>query len=283
MPLSAGEFDYVRKLVHQRAGIALEPGKEYLVESRLDPLARQEGFPSLKLFIAELKANPFASLHHKVVQAMTTTETSFFRDVRPFDVLKSLVLPELLAKRAAERRLTLWCAASSNGQEPYSVAMLLREAVPALIATWNIRLIASDISTEVLARAVQGRYSQLEVNRGLPAGLLMKYFEKHGDGWQIKGEIRRMVEFREMNLTEEWSTLPPLDVIFMRNVLIYFNVATKMDIFAKVGRVLKPGGFLFLGSSETTVNLESGFEPVPANRGVCFRLRPPKRESDGSH
>jgi chemotaxis protein methyltransferase CheR len=274
MPISAAEFDYVRTLIRDRAGIALESGKEYLVESRLDPLARQEGFPTLAHFIASLKSSPFSgNLHHKVVQAMTTNETSFFRDVRPFDVLKTVVLPELIAKRGAQRALNFWCAASSTGQEPYTIAMVMREAVPTLLSTWNFRFIATDISTEVLARAIQGRYSQLEVNRGLPAMFLVKYFQQEGNEWQIKADLRRMVEFREINLTEPWSTLPPMDIVFMRNVLIYFSIETKKGILAKVRQLLKPGGFLFLGSSETTLNLDDGFEPVPTDRTACYRMR----------
>lgn len=274
MSISAAEFEYVRTLIRERAGIALEPGKEYLVESRLDPLARQEGFPTLSHFIASLKASPLAGgLHHKVVQAMTTNETSFFRDVRPFEVLKTLVLPELIAQRAAQRALNFWSAACSTGQEPYSVALVMREAVPTFLPTWNFRFIASDISTEVLARAIQGRYSQLEVNRGLPASLLVKYFQQEDNEWQIKADVRRMVEFREINLTEPWSILPLMDIVFMRNVLIYFSVETKKGILAKVRKLLKPGGFLFLGSSETTLNLDDGFEPVPTDRTACYRLR----------
>jgi chemotaxis protein methyltransferase CheR len=273
MPISGSEFDYVRNLIRERAGITLEPGKEYLVESRLEPLAREEGFPTLQHMIAGLKSSPFASLHQKVVQAMTTNETSFFRDVRPFDILKTVVLPELLTARAAERSLNLWCAASSSGQEPYTIAMLLRETIPVQLATWNLRFIASDISTEMLARAIQGRYSQLEVNRGLPATMLVKYFQKEGNDWQIRADIRRMVEFREINLTEPWSTLPPVDIVFMRNVLIYFDVETKKGILAKVRRLLRPGGFLFLGSAETTLNVDAGFEPVPVDRTACYRLR----------
>ena len=274
MPISAAEFDYVRTLIRDRAGLALESGKEYLVESRLDPLARQEGFPTLAHFIANLKSSPFSgNLHHKVVQAMTTNETSFFRDVRPFDVLKTVVLPELIAKRGAQRALNFWCAASSTGQEPYTIAMVMRESAPTLLSTWNFRFIATDISTEVLARAIQGRYSQLEVNGGLPASYLVKYFQQEGNEWQIKADLRRMVEFREINLTEPWSTLPPMDIVFMRNVLIYFSIETKKGILAKVRQLLKPGGFLFLGSSETTLNLDDGFEPVPTDRTACYRMR----------
>lgn len=273
MSISVSEFEYVRHLIHDRAGLFLEPGKEYLVESRLVPLARQEGFSSLERLIAGLRDSPFNGLHHKVVQAMTTNETSFFRDIRPFEYLRTNVLPELLARRQNERSLTLWCAASSTGQEPYTVAMLLQESIPQYLANWNIRFIASDLSSEVLARAIQGRYSQLEVNRGLPAKFLVKYFQKEGADWQIKGEIRRMVEFRELNLTEQWSTLPPTDIVFMRNVLIYFKTETKSQILANVRRILRPGGYLFLGASETTLYIDHEFEAVPADRPCCCRVR----------
>jgi chemotaxis protein methyltransferase CheR len=273
MAITELEFDYVRSLVHAQAGIALEPGKEYLVESRLNPLAREEGFPSLQHMIAGLKSGPVATLHRKVVQAMTTNETSFFRDVRPFEVLKTVVLPQLFAARSADRSLNIWCAASSTGQEPYSIAMLMRQNFAAQLATWNVRFIASDLSTAVLARAIRGLYSQLEVNRGLPASMLVKYFEQRDSDWQIKSELRRMVEYREMNLTEQWSFLPSMDIVFIRNVLIYFKVSTKKDILARIGKLLKPGGFLFLGSAETTLGIDEGFEPVPADRAACYRLR----------
>lgn len=256
--MSTGEFEYVRNLIQQHAGIVLEPGKEYLVESRLDPLAQQEGFPSVQDFIAGLRTSPFNSLHQKVVQAMTTNETYFFRDVKPFDALRRDVIPSLVSSRGNTRSLTFWCAASSSGQEPYSVVMLLREHFPVL-SNWNVRFIASDLSTEVLARAIQGRYTQLEVNRGLPAALLVKYFRKTGNDWQIREDIRRAVEFRELNLAESWSFLPPADVILMRNVLIYFNVETKRDILRRVRLMLKPGGYLLLGASETTLNLDDSF------------------------
>lgn len=273
MSLSAGEFDYVRDLLYEHAGIALERGKEYLVESRLNPLARQEGFSSLHLFIAGLRSHAFASLHSKVVQAMTTNETSFFRDVRPFEALKQLVLPAVLAARAEERSLNLWCAAASTGQEPYTIAMLIRENFASQIDGWNIRFIASDLSTEALARALQGRYSQLEVNRGLPESMLTKYFEPKDGEWQIKPELRRMIEFRELNLTEEWCFLPRMDIIFMRNVLIYFGAATRKDVLNRARKLLRPGGVLFLGSSEVTLGLDDVFEPLPPDRPACYRLR----------
>jgi chemotaxis protein methyltransferase CheR len=273
MSLSAGEFDYVRNLVYRHAGITLERGKEYLVESRLSPLARQEGFPSLHLFIAGLRSGALTSLQHRVVQAMATSETSFFRDGHPFEALKRFVLPALLTARAGERSLNLWCAAASTGQEPYTIAMLIRENFSSEVDGWNIRFIASDLSTEVLARAIQGRYSQPEVNRGLPARMLIKYFEPADGEWQIKPELRRGIEFRELNLTERWPSLPRMDVIFMRNVLIYFGAAAKKDVLDRAHMLLRPGGFLFLGSSETMLGLDDCFEAFPPDHPVCYRLR----------
>lgn len=272
MAISNGEFDYVRTLVQQRAGILLEPGKEYLVEARLDPLAQREGYANIQELLAELRDDPSDPLHHRIVEAMTTNETYFFRDVRPFDFLKATVLPDLISKRSVCRCLTFWCAASSSGQEPYSVAMLLKEHFPQL-STWNLRFIASDFSGEMLARAIQGRFTQLEVNRGLPAPLLIKYFEKIDREWEIREDLRRMIEFREMNLAGEWSILPPVDIIFMRNVLIYFGLETKREILQKARKILKPGGYLFLGSAETTFSVDDSFEAIPHERPVCHRVR----------
>jgi chemotaxis protein methyltransferase CheR len=270
--LNNNDFEYVKTLVLKRAAIVLETGKEYLVESRLTPLARQEGFASLEALLTQLRAQPFNVLHWKVVEAMTTNETSFFRDAHPFEALKKVVVPELLAKRTSERTLNLWCAASSSGQEPYTVSMLLRETFPAL-ATWTLRFLASDISLEMLERAREGCYSQLEVNRGLPAALLVKYFQKKGAQWQIKEDLRRAVEFQQVNLAEAWPTMPPMDIVFMRNVMIYFNIETKKTILGKLRKLLRPDGYLFLGGAETTLNLDDAFERVEFDKSGCYRLR----------
>jgi chemotaxis protein methyltransferase CheR len=272
MTISRAEFEYVQGLLHQRAGIVVEAGKEYLVESRLEPLARREGFQSLQDFIAILRARPFNTLHHKMVQAMTTNETFFFRDVRPFEVLRTKVIPDLMIRHAADRRLTFWCAASSTGQEPYSVAMLIHEHFSQLQG-WNVRFIASDLSGDVLARAIRGCYTQLEVNRGLPAHYLVKYFTQRGDEWQIRDDIRRMIEFRELNLAEAWSFLPQMDVIFMRNVLIYFNLDTKREILRKAAQLLNPAAYLMLGSAETTLNIADEFEPFWEGQGAFYCLK----------
>ena len=270
MSISAVDFGYVRDLVREKAAIVIEPGKEYLVESRLGLVAREEGFGSLDLLVAELRAKPSNGLHRKVVDAMTTNETTFFRDVHPFEALRLQIVPQLIAARQAQRQLSIWCAACSTGQEPFTIAMILREHFPAL-AGWNIRILATDLSRDVLARARAGRYSQLEVNRGLPARYMIKHFRKEGMEWQIGDSIREMVEFRELNLIESWPGLPLMDVVFMRNVLIYFDVDTKRTILGKVRRVLRPDGILFLGGAETTMNLDDAYQRLALGKAVCYR------------
>jgi chemotaxis protein methyltransferase CheR len=272
MAIRSAEFEYIRTLVLERSAVVLEPGKEYLVESRLARLVAQEGFASLPQLVERLRANRFGPLHRKVVEAMATNETMFFRDARPFEVLRVSILPELLRQRATDRALDVWCSGCSTGQEPYSLAMLLREHFP-IVLGWNLRIVASDISRDSLDRARRGCYSQLEVNRGLPAPLLPKYFSKREEGWQLSHEVRRMVEFVEINLVEPWPLLPAMDIVFMRNVLIYFGVETKKSILGKVRRLLKPDGLLLLGGSESTLYLDDAFVPSPAERPGLFRLR----------
>jgi chemotaxis protein methyltransferase CheR len=266
------DFNYVRQLVRDRAAIVLDDGKQYLVANRLSLLARREGLASARAVIAQLRAAPEGPLQRKVVEAMATTETLFFRDQRPYDALRNTIIPELQRLRATERKLAMWSCGCSSGQEPYSVTMLVREHFPALM-TWDLRITASDISTEMLARSRAGRYSQLEVNRGLPSVLLHKYFEKTGLEWQIRTELRRMIEFREINLAVPLCAMPPTDLIMLRNVLIYFDVETKRQVLARIRRVLRPGGFLLLGTAETTVNLDDGFELVRSDGAAYYRLR----------
>ena len=272
MNINKDDFDYIRDLVRRSSAIALEEGKEYLVEARLMPVANEEGIGSIEDLVAKLRVHPQNELHNKVVEAMTTNETSWFRDIQPFETLKNFVLPELLKKREAERSLNIWCAACSSGQEPYSIAMLFREHFPEL-ARWRVRFVASDISSEMLARAREGCYSQIEVNRGLPAPLLVKYFQKNGLKWQIKGDIIKMVEFQQINLATSWPVLPTMDVVFMRNVLIYFDMETKKAILGKVRQVLKYDGYLFLGGAETTLNIDCSFEKVRMENVTCYVLR----------
>jgi chemotaxis protein methyltransferase CheR len=270
--LTQADFEYVRDLVRQRSARVLEADKAYLVETRLLPLAQEEGLPSVGALVARLGAGAAAGgLAQRVVEAMTINETSFFRDPPAFDAFREVVLPELLRRRAAERALRVWSAACSTGQEPYSLAMLLREHRAA--DGWDVRVLATDLSGAALERARRGRYSQLEVNRGLPAGLLVKWFQRQGLEWQLKDEVRRAVKFRALNLAAPWPALPPPDVVFLLNVLIYFDVPTKQRVLANVRRVLRPDGYLFLGGAETTLNLDEGCERVSAERASCYRLR----------
>jgi chemotaxis protein methyltransferase CheR len=272
MAITTAEFNYIRDLVQERSALMLEPGKEYLVEARLDPLARDEGFTSFSTMIESLRSRHSSELHRKVVEAMTTNETSFFREIRVFDMFKKTILPQIMALRAPQRTLNLWCAACSGGQEPYSFAMLMREHFPAL-AGWNVKFIASDISREMLGRARAGRYSQLEVNRGLPANLLVKYFQKYGTTWEISPDIRRTVEFREINLIHPWPSLPRMDVIFMRNVLIYLDADSKKTILGRAARLLDSEGYVLLGGAETTTHIDDSFESVLSGGAMCFRLK----------
>lgn len=272
MTIDASGFNFVRQLVRERAAIVLEEGKQYLVDNRLSQLARREGLASAQDVIDRLRAAPAGPLQRKVIEAMTTTETLFFRDTKPYEALRNTIIPELVRLRAAERRLQIWSCACSSGQEPYSLGMLMREHFPAL-AAWNLRILATDISTEMLARSRAGRYSQLEVNRGLPIAYLMKYFEQAGLDWQIRGDLRKMIEFRELNLAGPWSAMQPTDLVMLRNVLIYFDIETKRQILAKIRKILRPGGFLLLGTAETTVNLDDGFELVRSDGTTYYRVR----------
>jgi len=249
-------FKFVCDLVHRRAAILIEAGKEYLVDARLAPIARAHGLPSVDALVAKLRADEKGPLSHEVIEAMTTNETSFFRDIHPFEALRNTVLPALIKARAATRSIRIWCAASSTGQEPYSIAMTIREHFPEL-ATWNVQIIATDINATVLARARTGVFRQLEVNRGLPASLLVKHFEKNGADWQIKANIRQMITFQELNLLERWPLFTQQDVVFMRNVLIYFDMATKRELLRRVRESLRDDGYLFLGGAETTMNIDN--------------------------
>jgi chemotaxis protein methyltransferase CheR len=270
--IDASAFDFVRQMLRERAAIVLDDGKQYLVDNRLSQLARREGLASAQDVIDRLRAAPAGPLQRKVIEAMTTTETLFFRDGKPYDALRNTILPELVRLRASERKLQIWSCGCSSGQEPYSVGMVLREYFPSL-ASWDVRLVATDISTEMLARSRAGRYSQLEVNRGLPSAFRTKYFDKIGHDWQIRDVVRKLIEFRELNLAGHWNTLPPADLILLRNVLIYFDIKTKRQILGKLRKLLRPGGFLLLGTAETTMNVDDAFELVRSDGTAYYRLR----------
>lgn len=265
MSLSAVDFDFVRQLVQQGSALSLGAGKGYLVEARLAPIAGREGLSSVSELIGRLRTGRVA-LRDDVIEAMTTNETSFFRDVHPFDALRDVVLPELLRARSGAP-LRMWSAAASTGQEAYSLAMLMEDHFP--LATGGI--LATDLSRDVLARAAHGTFSQLEVNRGLSAAQLVRHFERDGAGWRVKEQIRRKVEFRQLNLARSWRSLPSMDIVLLRNVLIYFDSEAKRAVLAQVAQVLAPGGLLFLGGAETTYGLDDSWERMQVGRTSWYR------------
>jgi chemotaxis protein methyltransferase CheR len=271
MAMEPGDLRYVCELVQRRSGIVLDASKEYLVEARLSVLARRLTLAGVAELVAHARAKGGDVAERSIVDAMTTNETSFFRDVHPFEALRGQVIPSLLAARAASRTLTIWCAASSTGQEPYTIAMLLREHFPQL-SGWRVKFVASDLSRDVLARAKAGRYNQLEINRGLPASMIVKYFRKVGLEWEILPEIRDSIEFREVNLLGPWGDLAQLDVVFIRNVLIYFNPETKRQILGRIRGLMRPDGYLFLGAAETTLNLDENFSRSQFNNSGCYQI-----------
>jgi chemotaxis protein methyltransferase CheR len=270
--LSSADFAYVQTLVRERAAIVLEDRQDYLVEARLSPVARDAGLASVGALVTRLRGSHSDGLHSRVVEAMTTNETSFFRDVHPFDALERHMLPGLIARRSAQRRLSIWSAACSSGQEPYTVAMILADRFPQL-RDWDVRILATDISTQMLQRARTGRFSQLEMNRGLPAARLVRHFTRTGTQWEASVALRAAVEFRPLNLVEPWPPIGPVDVVLLRNVLIYFSPATKREILARVRRILRPDGFLILGGAETTLGLDERFERLQVGTASCYRLR----------
>jgi chemotaxis protein methyltransferase CheR len=272
MAISKADFEFVRDLIRKQAAIVLSEGKESLVESRLFSLIHQGHSPSIEALIQELRSHPYSDLHRKVVDAMTTNETLFFRDVAPFDALRDVILPEFISSRASDKRINIWSAASSTGQEAYSISMIIRERLAGMPG-WDFRLLGTDISANALEKARKGRYSQLEVNRGLPAPMLLKHFTRVGMEWEISETIRKMVDFKEMNLASNWPVLPQMDIVFMRNVLIYFEVQTKKEILAKVRKAMRPDGVLFLGGVETTLNIDPEFERVVSGRASFYRIR----------
>ena len=265
------DYEFLRKLLKERSGLDLSSDKQYLVESRLIPLARRVGLAGIAELVARIRggSDPLTS---EVVEAMTTNETFFFRDKIPFDHLRETIVPALLQTRANRRALRIWCAASSTGQEPYSIAMCLKEFGAAL-AGWRIEIVATDLSQAVLEKSKAGIFSQFEVQRGLPIQLLVKYFNQIGELWQLNADIRAMVQHRQLNLLQDFSHLGTFDVIFCRNVLIYFDQDTKAVIFERLAKVLEPDGVLTLGAAESVVGISDAFKPYPDRRGL-YRPNP---------
>jgi chemotaxis protein methyltransferase CheR len=261
------DYDYLRKRLRERSGLVLSADKQYLVESRLLPVARAAGFAGLGDLVRVLMLGNADSLMTAVVEAMMTHESFFFRDKIPFDHFRSTVMPALIAARKNTRTIRIWCAAASTGQEPYSLAMCLKE-MEQKIAGWRIELLATDLGNDVLEKARQGLYSQFEVQRGLPIQLLIKHFTQVGDLWQIAPAIRAMVKFQQLNLLSDFARLGRFDLIFCRNVLIYFDTEAKISVLNRLARSMAGDGYLVLGAAETVVGLTESFMIVPDKRGL---------------
>lgn len=272
MGLSPESFSYVADLVRRRSAIQLAPGKEYLVESRLLPLAREEGLVDVDAYVTRVRAGSREVDLGRVVEALTTNETSWFRDSSPFVALRSVVVPPLISARGSAARLRVWSAACSTGQEPYSIAMTLADCLP---STASFDILATDLSEQVLTRARSGRYSQLEINRGLPAPMLVRHLVRTGAEWEVAPPLRSHVTFRAHNLLDAPPVGGPFDVVFLRNVLIYFDLPTKRAILRRLRQVLRPDGALLLGAAETTIGVDDDWVRLPAGSGSVYRpVRP---------
>jgi chemotaxis protein methyltransferase CheR len=261
------DYDFLRRLLRQRSGLVLSADKQYLVESRLLPVARKAGLAGLAALVEALRFGENEALMNMVVEAMATNESFFFRDKIPFEHFRSIVMPALLAARARTRTIRIWCAAASAGQEPYSLAICLQQMERELNG-WRIEMLATDLSAEVLEKARAGLYSQFEVQRGLPIQLLIKHFRQVGELWQVAPEIRAMIKYRQLNLLSDFSALGIFDLIFCRNVLIYFDQPTKIDVLERLAQVTAHDGFLVLGAAETVVGLTDRYRIVGGNHGL---------------
>ncbi|HTS78051.1 MAG TPA: protein-glutamate O-methyltransferase CheR [Bryobacteraceae bacterium] len=272
MPLTSGDLDYVREFVRSASAIVLD-NKDYLIEARLATLAMADGHESLiNLMIALREERGDRPLHRKVVDALTTNETSFFRDMHPFEAIRKTILPELIERNRARKTLRIWSAACSAGQEPLSLAMTIAQHFPET-GDWQVQILATDLSDEMLAHARAGRYSQIEVNRGLPAPMLVRFFEERAGGWQVSSNLLRMIRYERFNLVEPWPPRAPFDLILLRNVMIYFDVTVKRDILSKMAATLNASGYLLLGAAETPAGLVEDFEIVTIGRTSVSRKK----------
>lgn len=265
--IAPADYEFLRGLLLRRSGLALSGDKQYLVESRLAPVARHNDLDGIPAVIARLRRGDMPALEDAVVEAMTTNESYFFRDKAPFETFVQVMLPAIDAARPAGQPIRVWCAAASTGQEPYSLAMALKEH-PRAAGGRRVEILATDLASDVLERARAGLYSQFEVQRGLPIQHLVKYFAKQDDNWRISQEIRSMVEFRKLNLLHPFTGLGRFDIVFCRNVLIYFGLETKADVLARIARSVAADGFLVLGAAETVVGVCDAFRPVSERRGL---------------
>jgi chemotaxis protein methyltransferase CheR len=265
--MTPDEFNYVSTLLKGRSGLVLSTDKAYLLESRLMPVARSNDFQSVEELINKMRMTKDEKLIVSVTEAMTTNESFFFRDQKPFDLFRDELLPEMMEKRAGQKRIKIWSAAASSGQECYTLSILIKEA-GAKLAGWNTSIIGTDISHDILDKARNGIYSQFEVQRGMPIQLLVKYFDKLDDQWQIKKEIRDSVTFKYYNLLDSLRSLGSFDIVFCRNVLIYFDPETKTKVLKEIASIMPPDGLLILGGAETVLGISDLFAPVKGKRGV---------------
>ncbi|MDR4461948.1 MAG: protein-glutamate O-methyltransferase CheR [Nitrospirales bacterium] len=269
--IALDDVAYIRNLIRERSAMVLEVEKTYFMQSRLEPFSKQEGFGSLAGLVSHLRQTSYGPLHERVIEAMTINETSFFRDPAPFQALKDRLLPEVIQANWNLRRLHIWCGASSSGQEPYSILLTILHHFPEL-RSWHIRLIATDISLAMVKRAKEGRYGPYEVKRGLSPLMLNTYFSRQGMEWQIRENVRNIIEFREMNLAGSWVGLPTMDLVFMRNVMMYFDMETRKAILHRIRGILAPHGYLVLGVTETTLAVDDHFERVRVNGTSVYRV-----------
>lgn len=268
--ISPEQFRFFADLVKTSSGISLGKGKEYLIESRLSELAKSLGLKDLEELYRKAKFQMTPKLKEQIIEAMTTNETYFFRDQHPFDALQKEIIPELIKKNQNTKKLRFWSAACSTGQEPYSVALLIAEHFPAL-SNWRIEILATDISQQAIKKGMEGRFTQVEVNRGLPVTMLIKYFKQQGPFWMINEKLKKLVRFKQLNLLSPLVGFGTFDIIFCRYVLIYFDQQTKKQILEKLVKTLNPGGYLFLGATETPIGLPPTMKRVSIGRATCWR------------
>jgi len=264
--MKPADFEFVSTMVRERSGLVLSADKTYLVESRLAPIARKDGFASIDDLISAIRIRRDAKLIESVVDAMTTNETFFFRDKTPFDIFEQSILPELVARKRGGT-IKVWCAAASTGQEPYSLAMIAEALGPKLGGS-KLEILGTDISERCLEKAKAGIYTQFEVQRGLPVQMLLKHFKKDGDAWKIDDRLKTSIRYRTMNLLDDFRALGKFDVIFCRNVLIYFDMPTKKMVLERMAQQVEGPGYLLLGAAETVLGVTDSFKPVAGSRGL---------------
>lgn len=268
--MTSEQFDYLRSFLKKHSGLVLGEDKRYLIDSRLNPVAKEFGHESLGEMVMAMKRPGAGKLTERIVEAMTINESFFFRDMTPFDNFRNVMLPHMLKERSKMRKMRIWSAAASTGQEGYSLAIELQEQ-KAKTAGWNIDILGTDLSAEALNKAKAGRYSQFEVQRGMPTKMLMSYFKQEGTEWVVEPLIRSMVNFKQFNLLKDFRSLGTFDIVFCRNVLIYFDRETKADILNRMARQMAPDAYLVLGAAETIIGLSDEYKMVPGVRGLYQR------------